>query len=148
MFNQRQSRLIAAVLDTSVIIAGYRSTYGASREIIRLWREEQQFQLILSDDILIEWTRVLLNHGVTEVVLENFIAALHTNALLTDNSYIVYRITEDPSDNVFLAAALEGQAQYVVSLDRHLLSVKYYHGTQIVRPNLFLHILRGQAPRV
>jgi putative PIN family toxin of toxin-antitoxin system len=44
----------------------------------------------------------------------------------------------DPDDNMFLAAAYEAKADYLVSLDNHLLSLKFYHGTQILTPNLFL----------
>jgi hypothetical protein len=44
----------------------------------------------------------------------------------------------DYFDNKFLAAAYEAKADYLVSLDNHLLRLKYYHGTQILTPNLFL----------
>ena len=144
MFNERQANRIGAVLDTSVIIAGYRSARGASNAIIRLWREEHRFQLVLTDPILVEWTRVLLEKGILDDVIEDFVTALRLQALLTDDTYIVDRVSDDPGDNVFLAAALAGKAQYVVSLDGHLLLVKYYHGIQVVRPHHFLSILRSQ----
>ena len=38
----------------------------------------------------------------------------------------------DPDDNKFLACALEANACYVVSGDNHLLSLKHFHGIQIV----------------
>jgi putative PIN family toxin of toxin-antitoxin system len=144
MFNQRQPEKIGAVLDTSVIIAGHRSLRGASNEILRLWREKQSFQIVVSDSILIEWTRVLFEQNVPERTIEDFSVILQRQALLTSNSYIVYRIQTDPSDNMFLAAALEGRADYVVSLDRHLLELKHYHRIQIVRPNRFLEVLRAK----
>jgi predicted nucleic acid-binding protein len=49
--------------------------------------------------------------------------------------------TIDPEDNKFLAAAYEAKADYLLSLDNHLLSIKYYHGTQILTPVLFLQAL-------
>ena len=58
--------------------------------------------------------------------------------------YIVDLIEADPTDNMFLAAALEGQADYIVSLDNHLLRLGWYHGIDIVRPALFLRRLREQ----
>jgi len=48
----------------------------------------------------------------------------------------------DPDDNKFLAAAYEVKADYLVSVDNDLLSLKYYHGTQILTPVLFLGALR------
>jgi predicted nucleic acid-binding protein len=40
--------------------------------------------------------------------------------------------------SVFLGAAYEAKADYLISLDNHLLRLKYYQGTQIVTPSLFL----------
>ena len=43
---------------------------------------------------------------------------------------------------MLLAAAQEGFADYLVSLDaKHVLPLKYHRGTQIVNPGLFLSIL-------
>lgn len=56
------------------------------------------------------------------------IRTLYLLALLTDNTYVVKHIMADPSDNILLAAALEVQADYVVSLDRRLVAKKHYHG--------------------
>ena len=43
---------------------------------------------------------------------------------------------------MFLAAAYEVSADYLVSLDKkHILPLKYYHGTQILSPDLFIRIL-------
>ena len=47
-------------------------------------------------------------------------------------------IKEDPTDNVFLECALDGQANYVVSGDHHLLSLGNFRGVEILRPRDFL----------
>ncbi len=49
--------------------------------------------------------------------------------------------SRDPDDDIFLACALEGNADYLVSGNSHLLEIKYYYGTQIVSPRQFLDIL-------
>jgi predicted nucleic acid-binding protein len=50
----------------------------------------------------------------------------------------------DADDNKFLAAALESNADYIVSSDKKsLLPMKHFHGTQIVRPELFMRQLIG-----
>jgi putative PIN family toxin of toxin-antitoxin system len=143
MYNERRPELIGAVLDTSVIVSGYRSKRGASAEILRLWREKQNFQLIVSDPTLVELAETLLEEGVPESVVLEFLEAIHKQALVTDNTYIVNAVMADPDDNIFLAAAMEGQADYLVSLDRHLLSIKYYQGVQIVWPRDFLQVIRS-----
>jgi len=142
MRNQRDPHLPGAVLDSSVIVSAFLSSTGASAEVLHLWRQDKAFQVILSDPILAEVIRVLLEHGIADSLVEDFVAALYLLALVTDNLYVVRRVEQDPSDDVFLAAALEGQADYIVTLDRHLLSLKQYHGIQVVRPASFLRYLR------
>jgi predicted nucleic acid-binding protein len=45
---------------------------------------------------------------------------------------------------VFLAAAYESKADYLISLDKkHLLQLKHYHGTQILTPALFIQSLNA-----
>jgi predicted nucleic acid-binding protein len=109
-----------------------------------LWREERAFQIITSDPILKEMIRVLLDRGIAPSIVEDFVTAIHLQALVTDSLYVVRHIREDPSDDIFLAAALEGQAHCIVTLDRHLLDVGRYHDVDIVRPADFLRRLRGQ----
>jgi predicted nucleic acid-binding protein len=46
--------------------------------------------------------------------------------------YAVRKIEADPSDDKFLACALEGDADYVVGGDAHLRDLKQYQGIQII----------------
>jgi predicted nucleic acid-binding protein len=43
-------------------------------------------------------------------------------------------IHDDPPDNRILECAIAGQADLIVSGDRHLLKLKSYQGIPIVRP--------------
>ena len=52
-------------------------------------------------------------------------------------------ITEDPDDDVVLATALEGEAGYIVSGDRHLLRLKEFKGIKIVTVGETLELLRS-----
>ena len=47
-------------------------------------------------------------------------------------------IQEDPDDNKFVQAALEGQAQYIVSGDLHLQKLRSYRDIRIVSPKEFV----------
>jgi predicted nucleic acid-binding protein len=57
----------------------------------------------------------------------------------------ITRITEDPTDNRVLEAAVEGQADYIVSGDGHLLDLREHDGIPIVTPRDFLAILATEA---
>jgi predicted nucleic acid-binding protein len=50
-------------------------------------------------------------------------------------------IPEDPQDNKFITAAIEGEADYIVSGDHHLRDLKNYQGISIVSPSEFLQII-------
>lgn len=60
---------------------------------------------------------------------------------MASDLYTVERLTTDPTDNKFLACALEGQADYIVSLDNHLLEIKHFQQVQIIDLKHFLKIL-------
>lgn len=51
-------------------------------------------------------------------------------------------IVADPDDDAILECAVIGQAQYLVSGDRHLLAVGNYQGIQIVKAAEFLAVIQ------
>ncbi|MBF0404378.1 PIN domain-containing protein [Candidatus Magnetominusculus xianensis] len=62
-------------------------------------------------------------------------------AVITEEIISVKCINADPDDDKFLSCAIEGEADYVVSGDEHLLSIKHYKGIQIVNSAAFVKIL-------
>ena len=55
-------------------------------------------------------------------------------------------VAADPDDDAVLECAVLGQAQYLVSGDRHLLALGNYQGIQIVKAADFLTLLQN-APK-
>jgi len=55
-------------------------------------------------------------------------------------------VATDPDDDAVLECAVIGQAQYLVSGDRHLLALSNYQGIQIVKAAEFLTLLQS-APK-
>ena len=62
---------------------------------------------------------------------------------MTEGKLTVNLVSKDPEDNKFLACAQEGQADYLVTGDDDLLTVKGYEGTLIVPPAAFLPVLQS-----
>ena len=56
-------------------------------------------------------------------------------------------IKDDPDDDKFLAAALEGNADYIVSGDHHLLDLKEYKSIPVLTPKDFLATLEDEITR-
>ncbi len=52
-------------------------------------------------------------------------------------------IKADPADDVVLASALEGEADYIVTGDRHLLFLREYHKTKIVTVKQMLALIEN-----
>ncbi len=55
------------------------------------------------------------------------------------------QITEDPDDNIIIETALDGEADYIVSGDKHLLMLKEFKGIKIVNVEEMLKILEQQS---
>jgi putative PIN family toxin of toxin-antitoxin system len=47
-------------------------------------------------------------------------------------------IREDPADNMFLECAVEAQADYIISGDRHLRRLGIFEGIEILSPRAYL----------
>lgn len=144
--------MMRAVVDTNVLVSGLISEQGVPRQIITAWHQ-RQFTLLTSALIIAEAMRVLhyprlqTTYRLSEEDILLFRDALLNDALVLEDLYQVTR-SRDPQDNIFLACALEGQADYVVSGDAHLLEIKYYHGAQIVTPRQFLDLLKASTATV
>jgi predicted nucleic acid-binding protein len=50
---------------------------------------------------------------------------------------VVQAVPDDPDDNLIVESALEANASFIVSGDRHLLAVRTYKSISIVSPRRF-----------
>jgi predicted nucleic acid-binding protein len=66
-----RKRRIPVVFDTNVIVGFYlsRTPGSANQQAFRLWRDQRQLQLIVSDDVVREYLEVLLRLGVPEALV-------------------------------------------------------------------------------
>jgi len=56
-------------------------------------------------------------------------------------------IEKDPADDEFIIAAIEGQADYIVSGNQHLLALGSYEKIKIVTPKEFSEILDADTKK-
>ena len=73
--------------------------------------------------------------------MRNVIKNLINYSITTPGKIKLSVITRDPQDNEVLIAALEGEADYIVSGDTGLLELKSHKGIKIVSPSEFLELL-------
>ncbi len=139
----RKERL-RVVLDTSTFVSALIG--GVSAEILELWKG-RRFDLIMSDEIAREYARVLKRpkFGFSVKVVEEVLHYVRRRGVWVVLRKKVEVIREDPDDNKFLEAALEGQADYILSGDKHLLNLKEFEGIPIIGLKEFLEIVKKQS---
>ena len=134
--NSDEPKLVA-VLDTNVLIRVALATTQAARAIRVAW-EGGDFLLLISEDILEELGRVLRypriaeRYALTGSAIQDFEGSVRSAGVLVPGLYVVRKIEADPSDDKFLACALEGDADFIVSEDPHLRDLKQYQGIRII----------------
>lgn len=140
--------MIRAVLDANVFVSATLSPNGIPAKILTAWRAEQ-FQLVISKAILEEidrvlhYPKILKRHQWREERIRLFIEDLAHLAVLTPGERKLTVITEDPSDNRYLESATEGEAEYIVSGDQHLIELEVYQNIRILTPRAFLDVIEG-----
>ena len=73
-----------------------------------------------------------------EARIQGLIALLQNQTILTPHTLNLMVIEDDPEDDNIIIAAVEGNADCIVSGDRHLTNLKSYQGIPILSPAEFL----------
>ena len=128
------------VPDTNVLVSGLLFG-GVPGRILTAW-STGAIRLVISPPILEEYRRVglALSKGREPLVgtLEALLAMLTVHALLVDAPPLDERVSEDPDDEMFLAAALAANARLIVSGDTHLLRVSGWRGIEVLKARPFV----------
>lgn len=128
------------VLDTDVIVAAMRSPSGASAALLLL-ALEKRFTLVANVPLIIEYeaTCRLMEHrlaaGLGDAEVQQYLDAI---AALIDPvaSYFLWRPRlRDPSDEMVLEAAINGQADAIVTFNqRDYGRVPQEFGIKVLKP--------------
>jgi putative PIN family toxin of toxin-antitoxin system len=125
-----------AVLDTNVYVSGVR--YGGKPMDLLQRMGPGSCTLIVSEEILAELEDVLLRKfDWTRQTVESTIHRIRAIAEVVDPEFELDECV-DPDDNRILEAAVTGEADCIVSGDRHLLRMKVFRGIKIMTVNDFL----------
>lgn len=128
------------VLDTGVWISGVFFSRGTPAAILRAWRDSR-FQVVFTPDTLGELKRKLREKGsefgAEPSLAEEWISYIKSFACFTHATVSVEGVCRDSDDDMFLAASLSGEAQYVVSGDHDLQVLNEYQGVKVLSPREF-----------
>jgi putative PIN family toxin of toxin-antitoxin system len=139
--------MIRAVLDTNVLVSAVIRRDGKPSQIVS--RALFEFSWLTSEYILAELADVLNRKHIqtrygkwlTAEVQNQFLARTRATVEIIDVQTTLTAVPEDVKDNPVLACAVDGQADYLVTGDPDLLTLKEFHAIKIVAPNRFLQIL-------
>jgi putative PIN family toxin of toxin-antitoxin system len=136
------------VLDTSVLVAGTRSTTGASRRLLHVVRDEL-FLPLGSVPLVTEYEAVLLRPehlaaaGATEADMLALVDDILAVAEAVDRHYLVRPLLRDPADHHVVETAVNGNADLLVSLNvRDLTPAAKLYPFRLVTPGEALRELR------
>jgi putative PIN family toxin of toxin-antitoxin system len=135
------------VLDANIYFSALISDKGNPAAIINSWLSGE-FDILISQPILDELLRVtsykrIQNkyRKVKETRLE-FAELIAKQGTWIEPVKTLSAVTRDKSDNVYLECAVEGEAQYIVSGDEHLLELGEYQGIIVLSPASFVILLQ------
>ncbi len=142
--------MLKAVVDTNIFVSSLLSRKGRPAEILNLWRDAR-FILVTSPSIISEIKSVLQRpaikkkYRISSELIDKLILLLEKDALLVPGlSNVSGAVPEDPSDEIFLSAALDTEAQFIVSGDRHLLDLGEFRGVPILAVQEFFELLKKE----
>ena len=134
--------MMRAVIDTGVFISALIRPQGRTGAVLQALKDKR-FTMIYSTDILVEIIDVLGREKFRSKyhISPDDIAALIDLIRLRGELVIPSQkltVCRDPKDDIFLEAALEGKAEYIVSGDFDLLDMKSFENIPILRVAEFL----------
>ncbi len=122
------------VLDTNIFVSGIFWT-GSSYNVLNSWKEGK-FTLVSSLSTLSEIVEVLSDFKIRlpDETIKEIVDLIVRNSEIVEPKEKIDIIKDDPSDNIFVETAVAGNADYVVSQDKHLLKLKEFRKIRIMTP--------------
>ena len=133
------------VLDANIFASALIKPDSKPGKVLDLLRQ-MQIEIVLSPPIIKEIKRILLYpkisryHHKSVQEIDACFEDLLIFAWMVEGEEVVDVIKADPTDNKYLACALEGEADYILSGDHHLLDLGAYEGIPIITASEFISI--------
>jgi putative PIN family toxin of toxin-antitoxin system len=135
------------ILDTNILLSALLSPLGSSAKLLDAW-ERKRFTLVACGALIAELREVAgrpffrkrLRAGASELL-----AAGIRDFSLFCRDLPSGPVAPDPKDSYLLTLAEASEAEFLVTGDKHLLSLSNHKSTRIITPAAMIEILRAQA---
>jgi uncharacterized protein len=94
---------------------------------------------------VLHYPRIVTHFSPSKEDISAFITLIVEHAIIVKGLYEIKGISQDSNNDMFIACAVEADAQYIVSRDPHLRNIKHYHGIQIIDATTFIAKVRRAA---
>lgn len=134
----KKERKKKIVIDTNVAISAL-GWGGRPDELIQKVAKGKLL-LYVSPEIIDEFIEVM-NYPKFNFTVQKkkaFLSILKDKGIMVEPKKRIQIISEDPSDNMFLECAVSAKVDYIVSGDKHLLSLKEFNDIKIIKVADFL----------
>jgi putative PIN family toxin of toxin-antitoxin system len=138
--------VIRIVVDTSVLIRYLIKPSVAIRDLIEVRWLGDEVQVVTALELIEELAGVLerdyiqvLIHPPEEQAL---LDAIHIKAEIVPPLGTIPTYSRDPKDDKFVACALVGEAEYIITVDKDLLVLEALQGVRMVTPDEFRALLK------
>lgn len=132
------------ILDTNILLSALLSPLGAPAKILDSW-ERKVFTLAACDALIAEFREVAgrpLFHRRLRASVAELLAAGIRDFSLFCRDLPSGPITPDPKDSYLLALAEASEAEFLVTGDKELLSLKRHKSTRIITPAAMIELLK------
>ena len=137
--------MIRVTLDVNVPASGFPAETGTPSALIQRWTD-LEYELVLSAHILegLErtWQKPYYRLRYSTERAGHALRLLRTAATIVVPAPTVSGVGEDEEDDLVLATAVAGNADYLVTGDKHLQGLILVQGVTIVSPRQFLDLLQ------
>lgn len=134
------------VVDTNVIVSA-SIRIGKPYQLLLEILFGGKCTLVMSNEIISEIREVLGKPKLClgENDINGVVLPLESLSDIIETKSKLRVVKEDHDDDIFVDAAFDGRADYIVSGDRHLLNLKEYRGIRVVTAAEMLGILQSDG---
>lgn len=142
--------MIRAVLDANILVSGIAryAAGGSAPVLVLLAAVDRRYHLLLSEAILKEakvaLSKTYFGNRLNEQYVADMLVKVRKTATETEPMAGMDGVATHWQDDLVLATALSGQADYLVTGDRELLELDHPYLFRIVHPGEFLAILEKE----
>lgn len=134
------------VLDTNILISALMSSASPSAQLLALWKT-RKIVVVTAAQQIEEIARVTrypkIRARIVPALSGRLVNRLRAVAVVV-GELPQLDVSPDPDDNYLLALAEAGHAQFLVTGDKLLLSLRHHKSTRIVRPAAMIEALKAQ----